>query len=170
MSYGGIAMVILARWAPSLVFVAVASILGGCGSDTPVSPVTSADRTPLGVRSGETRSVQKASGTFSGQTSGVPGSVSKASSRATRLEAFRDQIGQESDPIAAAEVLYAALNDPDPKIQEEAAKWLRLLVAQDDEVREEVKMLQSKEHSLGAWQRAADLLDSREESSEDNPE
>jgi hypothetical protein len=60
------------------------------------------------------------------------------------------------------------LSSPYPKTQEEAAKWLRLLVEQDEDARRKVKELQGKEPRLSDWQRAADLLAPREEPGEVN--
>lgn len=144
------------------IFSAVALILAGCGSGTQVSPATSADRSSREVRPNEKPSAPTVGEIFRGARSDANGSSAKAPSAEARLEAFRDQIGEETDPKATAQILYEALSDPEPKIQEEAAKWLRLLAEQDEEARGKIKDLQGKEHRQDVWHRAADALAPRE--------
>lgn len=144
------------------IFSAVALILAGCGSGTQFSPATSTDRISREVGSNEKPGAPTVGEIFRGARADENGSSAKASSAEARLEAFRDQIGEGTDPKATAQILYEALNDPEPKIQEEAAKWLRLLAEQDEEAREKIKKLQGKEHRQEVWHKAADALAPRE--------
>jgi hypothetical protein len=114
------------------------------------------------VGSPEAMEPPTASEIFRGRRAGTTGSDSNASHPEARLEGLRDQIDGGADP-ATVEILYASLSDPEPKVREAAAEWLRLLVEQDTEAREKVEALQSREPSREVWHRTAALLVPREE-------
>lgn len=147
---------------PFIGFLAVVSVLGGCGENLSAPNRITADR-PSGEAVGrESTNVPAASEVFRGTTSNAAQSKQMVSYKEARLEELREQIEGGANP-ATAEILYAALSDREPEVRDDAAKWLHLLVEQDEEAREKVEQLQSKEYSRDVWQRADDLLAPSEE-------
>lgn len=143
----------------------VASIWGGCGPEMSNSPAMPADRNSKAVGSLEALAPPTASEIFRGRRAGAIGSDSNASHPEARLEMLRDQIDGGADP-ATVEILYASLSDPEPKVREAAAEWLRSLVEQDPEAREKVELLQSREPRREVWHRTVELLTPREKAAE----
>lgn len=162
--------VLLERFSPGLLFVTsltLASLLGGCGPEmsNPSAMTTDRSAKAVGPREEERRGSPSASEIFRGRKAGANGSAGIPTSPESRLEALREQIDGGAEP-ATAEILYASLSDPEPKVRDAAAEWLRSLVEQDPEAREKVELLQSREPSREVWHRTAELLTPREEAAE----
>lgn len=150
-----------------ITYFTIGSLLGGCGPEMSNSSTMTADRNSETVvsREEERRRPPTASEIFRGRKVGTNESAADSSGPESRLEALREQIDGGAEP-ATAEILYASLSDPEPKVRDAAAEWLRSLVEQDPEAREKVKLLQSREPSREVWHRTAELLTPREEAAE----
>lgn len=163
--------VLLERFFPGLLFVTsltFASLLGGCGPEMSNPSAMTADRSAkaVGPREEESRGSPTASEIFRGRKAGANGSAGIPTGPESRLEALREQIDGGADP-ATVEILYASLSDPEPKVREAVAEWLRLFVEQDTEARAKVEALQRREPSREVWHQTAELLAPREEQVED---
>lgn len=138
-------------WKKPIGLLLLAVWMAGCGAEGPVPPAAGRAVVKEVDRKGERRDpIPTASAFFKGIPEADPDDPK------VRLEVINRTV-QEGAP-ETLEVLYEALADPDPEIQEEVAEWLEVLVAYDPAVRPRLEALQEKESNAHRWQRLTEVL------------
>lgn len=147
---------------PFVGFVAMVFALWGCGPEVSTPSAKAVERPSTEARPHEKLDGSAAAAFFRGKTPADVAAGPKAPpTPASRLKELGEQLQGGANP-ATVEILYEALNDPDPVVRHEVENWLRLLVEQDEEARKKLETLQGREYNRDTWQRAGDLLAPRE--------